>query len=97
MKLAKIKQIEKSKKRCFDLTVENNHNFFCNNALIHNCDYREEVGVILFNSSNEEHHFKKGDRIAQLVFAKYNQVIFHAKNELDETTRIGGFGSTELK
>lgn len=43
MKLSTIKKISKSKKEVYDITVENNHNFFCNGHLIHNCDYRGEI------------------------------------------------------
>ena len=39
-------------------------------------DYRGEVGVILVNLSNEEYVINKGDRIAQLVIAKYEKIEF---------------------
>jgi len=95
MKFLKIQKIETDKKRCYDLTVENNHNFFCNGSLIHNCDYRGEIKVILHNSSQSEFIVKKGDRIAQLLFFPIFQAIFQ-KAELIETTvrGEGGLGST---
>lgn len=58
-------------------------------------DYRGEIGVILVNLSAEEFCVKDGERIAQLVFAKYEQASFKLVNELSETERgEGGFGST---
>lgn len=58
-------------------------------------DYRGEIGVILVNLSNEEYIINKGDRIAQLVIAKYERVEFVEVDSLDETERgSGGFGHT---
>lgn len=58
-------------------------------------DYRGEVGVILVNLSNQEFKIENGERIAQLVFAKHEQVIWQATENLSETKRAdGGFGST---
>lgn len=51
MKILKIKNIKRSKAQTYDIEVAKNHNFFCNNFLIHNCTYRGEIGVILYNSS----------------------------------------------
>ena len=61
------------------------------------CDYRSEVGVILFNHSNDDFEVHKGDRIAQLIFEKiYNctpELV--AYSELTDTSRgLDGFGST---
>lgn len=95
MKFAKIKNIEARQSRCYDITVENNHNFFCNGALIHNCDYRGEVKVILINHSQQEYSVKIGDRIAQLIFSPAFQAHFITSDQLTQTTRgTGGFGST---
>jgi dUTP pyrophosphatase len=60
------------------------------------CDYRNEVGVILFNTSNEPFVINVGDRIAQMVVCRtYTQETeFVEVKELDETERKGGFGST---
>ncbi len=61
-------------------------------------DYRGEVGVILANLSNEEVKIEKGERIAQLVFAKFEQINWEETKELSETERgEGGFGSTGKK
>ena len=58
-------------------------------------DYRGDVGVILVNHSNADFPIVNGDRIAQMVIAKYERVYFDLVDELDETERgKGGFGST---
>ena len=58
-------------------------------------DYRGEIGVILINLSNETFEVNQGDRIAQLVFAQYQQAEFIEVEQLSETQRgEGGFGST---
>jgi dUTP pyrophosphatase len=58
-------------------------------------DYRGEIGVILINLSNEDFVIENGERIAQLVIAKYEQAQLIEVNELSETQRgAGGFGST---
>ncbi|MFA5556270.1 MAG: dUTP diphosphatase [Flavobacteriaceae bacterium] len=60
-------------------------------------DYRGEIGVILINLSNEDFIIENGERIAQLVVAKYQQSEFIEVNELSETSRgAGGFGSTGI-
>jgi dUTP pyrophosphatase len=61
-------------------------------------DYRGEVGVILINLSNETFTVEHGERIAQLVFAKVEQIKFQQVSILTETERgEGGFGSTGVK
>jgi dUTP pyrophosphatase len=58
-------------------------------------DYRGEIGVILVNLSNEDFEIKDGERVAQLVIAKYEQIEWVEVKELNETDRgAGGFGST---
>lgn len=58
-------------------------------------DYRGEVGVILVNLSNDPYEIHPGERIAQMVIAKHEQVEWEVTDELDETKRgEGGFGST---
>ena len=58
-------------------------------------DYRGDIGVILINLSNQDFIVENGDRIAQMVIAKYEQPEFELVNELDETERgEGGFGHT---
>lgn len=58
-------------------------------------DYRGEVGVILVNLSNDAVTIEPGERIAQMVFARYEMVTFSAVDALSDTSRgSGGFGST---
>jgi len=58
-------------------------------------DYRGEIGVILFNTTDEDFEIKAGDRIAQLVLNKVEQIHWIEVDELDETERgKGGFGHT---
>lgn len=61
-------------------------------------DYRGEVGVILINLSNETFTVENGERIAQLVFAKFEQAEWETTQTLSATQRgEGGFGSTGVK
>lgn len=61
-------------------------------------DYRGEVGVILINLSNESFVIENGERIAQLVFARYEQAEWQETDTLTSTERgAGGFGSTGVK
>ncbi|MCF8275357.1 MAG: dUTP diphosphatase [Flavobacteriales bacterium] len=58
-------------------------------------DYRGEVKVLLVNLSNEAFVVKNGERIAQMVVAKHEQVQWSEVTTLDETVRgAGGFGHT---
>lgn len=58
-------------------------------------DYRGEVKVILINLSNVDFMIKSGDRIAQLVIAKCEQMEVFEVETLSETERgAGGFGHT---
>ena len=58
-------------------------------------DYRGNVGVVLFNLSNEDFGIKQGDRIAQLILEKIVLAEVCEVSDLDETKRgSGGFGST---
>ena len=58
-------------------------------------DYRGEVRVILVNLSNEPFTVNPGERIAQLVLARYERIEWDEVETLDETCRgEGGFGST---
>ena len=61
-------------------------------------DYRGEVGVILINLSNEAFTIVPGERIAQMVLNKVEQIKFNLVKSLDETERgEGGFGHTGTK
>lgn len=58
-------------------------------------DYRGEIKVILINLSKEEQLIQHGDRIAQMVIQKVEQVSWHEVEALSETERnAGGFGHT---
>ncbi|CDZ74948.1 deoxyuridine 5'-triphosphate nucleotidohydrolase [Peptoniphilus sp. ING2-D1G] len=58
-------------------------------------DYRGEVKIILINLGKEPVEVKTGDRIAQMVFVKYEKVYFELSDKLEETDRSsGGFGHT---
>ncbi|MAX81977.1 MAG: dUTP diphosphatase [Crocinitomicaceae bacterium] len=58
-------------------------------------DYRGEIGVILVNLSNEPFVIENGERIAQLVIAKHEQVTWELTESLEDSERgEGGFGST---
>lgn len=58
-------------------------------------DYRGEIRVILVNLSNEPFTIESGERIAQLVVARHEQVEWEPVEELGTTERgAGGFGST---
>ena len=61
-------------------------------------DYRGEIGVILINLSSENFLITSGDRIAQIVISKHEQVEIKEVKIIDQTERgIKGFGSTGLK
>lgn len=58
-------------------------------------DYRGEIGVGLYNHSDEEYTVNPGDRIAQMAIMPVAAANFIAAEELDDTERgKGGFGST---
>jgi len=58
-------------------------------------DYRGEVKVILTNLGKQDFVIKRGDRIAQMVIARYTRVEWQERASLDETRRgAGGFGHT---
>ena len=65
------------------------------NAGVIDWDYRGEIGVVLYNSSDVNFEVKPGDRIAQMILEKINRVSVVLTEELDSTDRgTGGFGST---
>ena len=58
-------------------------------------DYRGEIKVILINLSDEPFVINPGERIAQMVIARYEKAEWVETDSLDETARgEGGFGST---
>lgn len=60
-------------------------------------DYRGELKIALINHSNVDFLIKNGDRIAQMVISKYEQISFTLTDSLDETERgEGGYGHTGI-
>ncbi len=60
-------------------------------------DYRGEIKIILINLGKESFVVKKGDRIAQMVFLKYENVKIKLVDKLDKTERgFNGFGHTGI-
>lgn len=58
-------------------------------------DYRGEVKIILTNLGQDAFPIQRGDRIAQMVIARVEQVEIVTVTELDDTARgAGGFGHT---
>ena len=61
-------------------------------------DYRGEVRVILVNLSSDPFTIVPGERIAQMVFARHEQVEWEEVDTLEDSERgAGGFGSTGVK
>lgn len=61
-------------------------------------DYRGEIGVLLINLSDTSVVIEDGERVAQLVIAKYERIGWNETAQLSETIRgTGGFGSTGVK
>ena len=61
-------------------------------------DYRGEIGVVLINLSEQDFVINDGERIAQLVIARYEQGVLAEVEALDETERgEGGYGHTGVK
>ena len=61
-------------------------------------DYTGEIGVILYNSSSVTHIVLNGNKIAQMVIAKYERLPYDYDSDFAKTERgNGGFGSTEKK
>ena len=58
-------------------------------------DYRGEIGVILINHGSEPFTVNPGDRIAQMLFAKFERGVLLEVEQLEESARgDGGFGHT---
>lgn len=56
--------------------------------------YRGEIKVILLNAGREPYQIKAGDRVAQMVIAKYEAVEWEEGDLADSTRGAGGFGSS---
>lgn len=60
-------------------------------------DYRGELKIPIINLGDQPFEIKKGDRIAQLIVTKYEQVLWEVTKEIEESSRgHGGFGSTGI-
>ena len=58
-------------------------------------DYRGGIGVLLINHGSTPFTIENGERIAQLVLARYERVVWTEADTLPDTQRgEGGFGST---
>jgi dUTP pyrophosphatase len=58
-------------------------------------DYRGEIGVLLINHGSKAFTVENGERVAQLILARYQRVVWEEADDLPETKRgAGGFGST---
>lgn len=61
-------------------------------------DYRGEIGVILVNLSDQDFVIEDGERVAQMVIARYEQIAWETVEELNDTDRgAGGFGHSGVK
>ncbi|MCZ8284866.1 MAG: dUTP diphosphatase [Bacteroidia bacterium] len=61
-------------------------------------DYRGEIKVLLVNLSNTPFVVNDGERVAQMVIAKHEQIHWELTDSLEETQRgAGGFGHTGTK
>lgn len=61
-------------------------------------DYRGELMVLLINFSDTDFVINDGERIAQMVVARHEQIGFQLVDELDDTERgAGGYGHTGVK
>lgn len=56
--------------------------------------YRGEIRVILLNLGKQPYNIEKGDRIAQLVIARYEPVEWEEGELADSSRGQGGFGSS---
>ena len=73
-----------------------NHGITClNTPGTIDADYRGEIKVILINLSNQPHTIQPGDRIAQMVIQRVEQIEWVEVNTIEETVRgEAGFGHT---
>jgi dUTP pyrophosphatase len=61
-------------------------------------NYTGELKIILYNSSSQDFLIEPGDRVAQIVLAKTEEIQWTEVSELNQTSRgAGGFGSTGIK
>lgn len=61
-------------------------------------DYRGEWNIPLINWGDEPYTIQNGDRIAQVIFSRYEKADFTVVSEISQTQRgAGGFGHTGIK
>ena len=61
-------------------------------------DYRGEWNIPLINWGSEPYTIQNGDRIAQVIFSRYEKADFTVVSEISQTERgTGGFGHTGIK
>src|SRR6187402_2590709 len=61
-------------------------------------DYRGEIKVLLVNLSDQDFVIQDGERVAQMVISKHEQILWLPVEELEDSERSnGGFGSTGVK
>jgi len=61
-------------------------------------DYRGEIKIIMVNLSDQTQTIEQGERIAQMIIAKYEKIEWEETHELEQTERgAGGFGHTGVK
>jgi len=107
MEFAKIKKIIKNeKKSTYDITVHNNHNFFANGHLLHNCFYSGEVHIDVHNVGPINVYVEPGDKIAQMILTPAlpcQPILCPDESDLYEDFKLEnyrnekGFGSSDKK
>ena len=61
-------------------------------------DYRGEWNIPLINWGEEPYTIQNGDRIAQVIFSRYEKADFTLVSEISQTERgAGGFGHTGIQ
>lgn len=69
------------------------HGLTCDGTI--DAGYRGEIMAIMFNHTDVDYVFHRGDKVAQLIILPYVRSYFEEADELDGTERgAGGFGST---
>lgn len=102
MESVKINKITRSTEKTSDITVKNNHNFFANNHLMHNCFYNGEVHIDLHNIGKKNFVITQDMKLAQMVLTPVlsTDLTEVEENDLyewmkqDSYRETGGFGST---
>lgn len=105
MESVKINKITRKKEKTSDITVRNNHNFFANNHLMHNCFYSGEVHIDVHNVGGKILELKEGQKVAQMVMVpilscdltEVSEEMLYDWMKEDQIRGEGGFGSTDLK